>query len=62
MERPCWLRCLAVLMLVATCVTTAWYCVSVQRLRAEEQELLMELDTSHGRERKQEREYAQVAA
>ena len=62
MRLPGWLRGLVVLTLLAVCVTACWYCVSMEQLSAEREELLMELDTSRGRERKQQREYDQVAA
>ena len=62
MQLPGWFRALVVLVLLAVCVTSCWYCVSMETLTARQQELLMQLDTSHGRERRQQREYAQVSA
>lgn len=60
MQLPGWFRALVVLVLLAVCVTSCWYCISMESLAARQQELLMQLDTSRGRERRQQREYNQV--
>lgn len=57
-----WFRALLVLVLLAVCGTTVWYTVSVEQLLTQRTDLQQKLETSRGRERKQQMEYDKVAA
>lgn len=59
---PGWLRTLFVTIMYLTCAVLCWYAVSQYTLRFQVEDLSLSLETSRGREVKQQYEYDQVVA
>lgn len=57
-----WMRSLWVAVMYFTCAVLCWYAVSQYSLRFQIDDLSLSLDTSRGREVKQQYEYDQVVA
>lgn len=57
-----WVRALLVVVLYLTCAVLCWYAVTQYSLRFQIDDLALSLDTSRGREAKQQYEYDQVVA
>lgn len=60
MPRSKWLKGLCILVMLACCCVTCWYVVTTDQLESRRTELTQKLETSMGRERKQQAEYDQV--
>lgn len=59
---PGWLRALFVTVMYMTCAVLCWYAVSQYTLRFQVEDLSLSLETSRGREVKQQYEYNQVVS